>query len=190
MTEQRPLNTAPLPLKLRVEDYLALDEIGAFADYAKTELIEGEIVFVNAQHRPHARLKMKLYDALRDALLQLGPDMVALVEASVAMPDHSVPEPDIVLTREPDGEGLIPLSSVTLIVEVSDTSLRMDLGRKAKLYARKGVPEYWVADVNARVIHQLWSPQGGVYAEGQELTFGQMLPARTIEALRIETDKF
>ena len=43
MTEILPLNTAPLPLKLRVEDYLALDASGAFAAYAKTELLDGEI---------------------------------------------------------------------------------------------------------------------------------------------------
>ena len=65
MTELLPLNTSPLPLKLRVEDYLLLDASGAFESYQKTELIEGEVYFVNAQHRPHALAKAELYDASR-----------------------------------------------------------------------------------------------------------------------------
>ena len=114
MTEHRPLNTAHLPVKLRIEDYLLLDRSGAFDGYAKTELLGGEIYFMNAQHRPHARVKMMLYDAIRDALIASNSPQKAMVEASIAMPDDSVPEPDIVLTSEPDGEGLIPLPSVAL----------------------------------------------------------------------------
>ncbi|MBN8830310.1 MAG: Uma2 family endonuclease [Sphingomonadales bacterium] len=153
MTERLPLNTAPLPLKLKVEDYLALDKAGAFAEYAKTELIEGVLFFMNAQHRPHGYVKMELYDRLRDGLRGLALRARLLVEVSIAIPPHSVPEPDIVLTTKPQGSGLIPLASVLLIVEVADTTLAYDLGAKAQLYARARVPEYWVADVSGRLIH-------------------------------------
>ena len=187
MTEQRPLNTQPIPVKLRIEDYLLLDKAGAFADYAKTELIEGEIFFINAQHRPHALAKMELYDALRDALRALGSGLRPIVEASVAMPDHSAPEPDIVLTSEASGPGLVPLASVALVVEVSDTTLETDLGRKAELYARHGVPEYWVADLEARVIHGMWSPQGDAYSGSSEHPFGERVAVRTIAGLTVET---
>lgn len=187
MTEHLPLNTDPLPLKLRVEDYLALDGIGAFADYAKTELIEGEIVFLNARHRPHARVKSELFILLAHALRSSESDLAALVEASIEAPPHNVPEPDIVVTSEPDGEGLVPIGSVKLIVEVADTTLRNDLERKAGLYARLGVPEYWVADVKGRVIHQLWAPTGEAYAERREVAFGEVVEAVTIEGLRVET---
>ena len=183
MTEHLPFNTAPLPVKLRIEDYLALDGLGAFADYAKTELIDGEILFMNAQHRPHARVKMELYDRLRDALAILGSALRPIVEVSISVPPHSVPEPDIVLTSEPDGDGLVPLASVALIVEVADTTLVSDLGRKAHVYARHGIPEYWVADVNARVIHQMWRPRGEVYDERREVAFGERIEAATIAGL-------
>jgi Uma2 family endonuclease len=186
MTEQLPLNTSPLPLKLRVEDYLALDRIGAFADYAKTELIEGEIVFMNAQHRPHARVKMELGFALRDAVSRVA-GLGVLIEVSIDAPPHNVPEPDIVVTDEPDGEGLVPLRSVALLVEVADTTLRNDMERKAGLYAGLGVAEYWVADVNGRVIHQLWAPAGEAYAERRVVAFGEVVEAVTIEGLRVDT---
>lgn len=186
MTEHRLLNTVPLPVKLRVEDYLLLDDAGAFSDYAKTELLGGEIFCMNAQHRPHARLKMKLYDALRDALRAVGSDLTPLVEASIAMPDYSVPEPDIVLTSEPDGEGLIPLATVALVVEVADTTLSSDLTRKMALYAEAGIAEYWVADVQGRVIHQIWMPKGSAYAKRREIAIGEPITAATVTGLVVE----
>lgn len=188
MTEQMPLNTFPLPLELTVADYLLLDRSGAFDAYAKTELIEGEIFFLNAQHRPHALAKMELYDALRDRLRAIGSTLRPIVEASIAIPERSAPEPDIVLTSKPKGEGLIPLESVALVVEVSDTALGNDLGRKAVLYAHHGIAEYWVADLEARIIHQLWRPDGETYAERREVAFGAAIEAETIEGLRVVTD--
>lgn len=187
MTEQLPLNTSPLPLKLRLDDYLLLDASGAFDQYTKTELIEGEIFFMNAQHRPHALAKMELYDALRDGLRAIGSTLRPIVEASIAIPERSAPEPDIVVTSEPKGEGLIPLASVALVIEVSDTTLGNDLGRKAALYARHGIAEYWVADLEARIIHQLWRPHGEAYAERREGPFGEPVEAATIMGLAVET---
>lgn len=88
MTEFTPLNTAPLPVKLRIEDYLLLDDAGAFDAYRKTELIDGEIYFMNAQHRPHARLKSRLFRLIADALDALDKGLEAIVEGSVTMPPH------------------------------------------------------------------------------------------------------
>lgn len=68
------------------------------------------------------------------------------------MTAHDAPEPDILLTSEPEGEGPVPLPSIALIVEVADTTLRNDLGIKQRVYASHGIPEYWIADVEGRVI--------------------------------------
>lgn len=187
MTELLPLNNSHLPVKLRLEDYLALDESGAFEGYRKTELIEGEIFYMNAQHRPHARIKSRLHVLLAAALGAQGKGWEAIVEGSIAVPPHSSPEPDIVITSDPEGKGLIPLESVQLIVEVSDATLSFDMSRKAKLYAANGVPEYWVVDVENDRVHQMWSPEGGVYTQGRKAAFGQALTAATITSFRVET---
>ncbi len=183
MTETLPLNTSPLPVKLRVEDYLLLDRSGALQRYAKTELIDGEIVFMNAQHRPHARIKTRLYDALRDALQSTMPGLTALVEASIEAQPGNVPEPDILVTSEPDGDGLVPIGTVHLVIEVADTTLANDLGRKARLYSGLGVPEYWVADVNGRVLHQMWAPSSEAYRQSRQVAFGEEIAAETIAGL-------
>ncbi|MBX9859735.1 MAG: Uma2 family endonuclease [Sphingomonas sp.] len=186
MTEVLPLNTTPLPVKLRIEDYLLLDRSGAFDAYAKTELIDGEIFYMNAQHRPHARIKSQLFLAISAALRASQSPFEALVEASIAIPDRGVPEPDIVLTSEPEGEGLIPLGTVALVIEVADTTLTNDLGVKARLYARAGIPECWVADVEGQIIHQLWAPEGGTYAQRRDVAFGERIAAVTVAGLVVE----
>ncbi|MEO6214850.1 MAG: Uma2 family endonuclease [Sphingomonas sp.] len=110
-----------------------------------------------------------------------------LTEASIALSDHDAPAPDIVLTSEPRGEGLIPLHSVALVVEIADTTLGSDMKRKATIYARAGVPEYWVADVTAKVIHQMWAPEGEAYTERREVEFGDRVEAATVAGLAVET---
>nr|WP_231708156.1 Uma2 family endonuclease [Sphingomonas populi] len=181
-----PLTIEPLPVKLRVADYLTLDELGAFDAYGKTELIEGEIVYRNAQHRPHARIKSRLYRLIADTLDYIGSDLEALIEGSIAMPPHNVPEPDISLTAEPEGKGLIPLTSLALVIEVADATVKNDLGRKRRIYAREGVPEYWVVDVNRAVIHQMWRHDGDSYTEQREIAFGARIAAATIAGLAVE----
>lgn len=74
-----------------------------------------------------------------------------------------------------------------MLVEVVHTSLDHDLLRKAPLYASQGVAEYWVVDVNAGLIHQLWSPQGETYVTGLEVKLGERIEAATIEGLAVET---
>ncbi len=187
MTEIVPLTIEPLRVKLRVEDYLTLDELGAFDAYGKTELIDGEVVYMNAQHRPHARIKSRLFRLIADELDRLGSNLEALVEGSIAMPPHNVPEPDIALTAEPEGKGLIPLASLALVIEVADATVKNDLGRKQRIYASARVPEYWVVDVNLSVIHQMWAPAGESYAERREIAFGASIAAATIDGLTIDT---
>jgi Uma2 family endonuclease len=48
-------------------------------------------------------------------------------------------------------------------VEASDTTLRFDLTIKANLYATEQIPEYWVIDIESRIIHVHRDPQDGVY---------------------------
>ena len=187
MTKQIPLNVTPLPVRLRVGDYLLLDGAGAFEAYAKTELIEGEILFMNAQHRPHARIKTELGFLLRTTLTGQGSHLAVLLESTVAMPPFSMPEPDIILTSEPRGEGPVPGASVALVVEVADATLDNDLRRKSVLYARHGVPECWVVDINGRTIHQLWRPGPDGYQETRNTLFGEVLEAATLPGLTVDT---
>jgi Uma2 family endonuclease len=187
MTELVPIDTKRHRAKLTADDFELLDQHGAFRDYRKTELIDGDIYVVNAQHRPHGMVKMRLYDAFRDALSREASAYTPVCEITLALSPTDRPEPDVMLTSEPDGDGFVPVASVPLVIEVSDTTLADDLDHKLRRYAAGGIPEYWVADVNGRVIRQMWAPTGDTYAEHREFGFGSPVPAATLPALVIET---
>jgi len=146
-----PDRILPVPERLPVsfENFLLLNDSGAFADYAKTELIDGDIYVMTAQHHPHARAKSRLTMAMTLRLQAIGSDLEAVSEVAIRLNDDSMPEPDIVLSRW-SGAGAVPVAEVALVVEVSDSTLNRDLGRKSDLYAAAGVPEYWVLDLNER----------------------------------------
>lgn len=180
--------TASAPFRFTVDQFLALCDQGMFDEFAKVELIEGEIVVMYAQHSRHARVKSRLARRIGNALEKLDLPLEPQVEASVRMSDGSLPEPDIVLTSY-RGAGVVPLETVALLIEVSDTTLDTDLGRKADLYARAGVPEYWVVDLNEdRVLcHANPRPGDGGYDGQLDALFGTVLYAATIEGLTVET---
>ncbi len=187
MNARAPPLDMPRPLRLRVDDFLVLNKAGAFDDCAKTELIDGEIMSMNAQFLQHSYAKSQLYLKLMSALQQIGSPLIGLVEVSVALGEHNMPEPDIVLLRGPMRDGPVPLSSVALLIEVADTTLPIDLGRKALLYAAHGVPEYWVVDLQDRQIVQHWHPQADGYAQRTKVSFGVPIMAATVTGLGVDT---
>ncbi|GAA0663521.1 Uma2 family endonuclease [Sphingomonas insulae] len=122
-------------------------------------------------------------------MTDINSPLEALVEGSVSMPPHTVTEPDIAVTAEPEGDGLIPLASLAMVVEVADSTLDNDLGRKQAIYAGASVPEYWVVDVQGEIIHQMWKPEGEVYAQRRQIAFGQTIGAVTIAGLSVATNR-
>lgn len=130
------------------------------------ELVDGELINKLPKYLRHVRSVQRAFRALVEIF---GWDFV-LTEPSVdvAAEDHrtSEPEPDVVVLNRSASE--IPGNEpeppdIALVVEVSDTTLHHDLTTKAALYARAGIPDYWVLDLNARrlVVHR--EPAKGVY---------------------------
>jgi Uma2 family endonuclease len=186
MTEQVPLTTSPMAYRLTVEDFFRLDDAGAFEGYGKTELIRGEVFYMNAQHRPHARMKGLLYQALLRSLANLDTGLDVLIEATVSMPPHSAPEPDLILTSEPDGEGPVPIGSVRLLVEISDTTQKNDLRVKSGLYAENGVAEYWVVDLKKKQVHRMFAPTSAGYGSHNQTALGERIESATVAGLVVD----
>lgn len=182
-----PMSTMPQPALLTVRDFMLLDQSGAFDRYHKTELINGTIVFVNAQYSRHMVVKVELLFRLRDACNLAGGDLSAWSEGAVDMSPDGLPEPDLFITNQRPTTGPVRLETVMLIAEVADTTLAFDLGEKAMLYARHGVPEYWVVDVEARRLHQMWAPGAEGYGERREVALGERVEAVTIGELQVDT---
>ena len=188
--ETRPDDAAPRPARLTAKDFWLLAESGAFANHARTELIDGEIWVVTSVHRWHARalgiLNLELTRAIEAAGLQLE----VLIAGSVSMSDDSVPEPDLSVIAPLHSEAeTIELEELKIAIEISDSSAAFDLDRKAKLYARHAVPEYWVVHRERRAVIQMWSASESGYAERREARLGEPLQSDTIDGLTVETTR-
>jgi Uma2 family endonuclease len=178
--------TTPEKVRLRVEDFLLLNDNGAFAEYSKTELLDGEIYFRNTQHRLNARNKTEMAFELGLALREMSTDLRPIVEASTRVSEHSLPEPDIVVT-DCKGPHVVPLESVALLVEVSDTTLKIDLGRKLRTYVAAGIAEYRVIDAEGKALHQMWSLCGKSYRQKRSVALGERVESVTVAGLAAET---
>jgi len=186
--ETRPDDAAPRPAKLTAKDFWLLADSGAFDHHARTELIEGEIWVVNSVHRWHARVMARLSHDLSRAIEFAGLDLEVLAAGSVSMSDDSVPEPDLsVIAAIDDQADTIARDELRIAVEISDSTADFDLGRKARLYSRHGVPEYWVVHREGRAVIQMWSPTQDGYAERREVPLGETVESATVPRLAVKT---
>jgi Uma2 family endonuclease len=172
------------PFKLRIEDYELLDGSGAFA-MQRVELIEGVIVAVNSERMPHGRLKSELMFRLRLALRETALPYDAYADVTLALPPHSMPEPDVLIAQADAAGDYWTASDVAIVLEVSASSVRADLGFKRQLYAEHGIPEYWVADVARREVHHFWAPGDGDYRESHIVPLDGDLSSITLPNLTI-----
>ena len=174
-------------VKLRVEDFDLLAQNGGLEGLERTELLDGDIYQMSPQYLPHGTAKALFYEALLDWKREHRPELAVLSEVSVAMPPNDEPMPDVILCNRPSGDKGIPVATVHLLVEIADDSRDRDLGFKKDLYARQGVPEYWVVDLAERKVHRFSSPGAEGYGEELEVPFGQRLSAAMVEGLSVET---
>jgi Uma2 family endonuclease len=135
--------------RITVHDYHRLAEIGVLPPDARVELIEGEIIDMAPIGNDHQSIVDRL---TRELVTVVGERAIVRVQGSIRLSQWSEPGPDLVLlTPRPDfyrGEFALGTDTM-LVIEVSDSTLRYDRDRKVPLYARHGVPEVWVVDVNA-----------------------------------------
>ncbi len=158
--------TYPDRYRWTVTDCRQMAELGILK--GKYEVIDGEVVIKMGQ-KPGHFFSMSLIAHWLNTIF--GVTHVRIQgPIAVAEPDgaNSEPEPDIVVTRTPATAFMRSHpgpADILFVAEVSDTTLRMDLLVKSRLYARAGIPEYWVLDVSARRLHVHSSPVDGQYAE-------------------------
>ena len=151
-----------------------LEDMGLLA--GRYELIDGEILSLMGQNPPH-RIVVIL---LSGWLASLFGFTTVQTQGPIAIPgedgETNEPEPDIAVTRESTTAYLSrhpEPPELLLAVEVSDTTLGFDLNTKARLYARHGVQEYWVMDINGRCLHRHRAPSPEGYREVVVLTAEQ-----------------
>jgi Uma2 family endonuclease len=98
------------------------------------------------------------------------------VQLPLVAGEYSEPEPDIAVVPADEPRDRHPERAL-LVIEVADSTLRLDLIRKARIYAQTGVPVYWVIDVNRHVVHVHTDPTEEGYSSVVEHAGGDTLDA-------------
>jgi Uma2 family endonuclease len=144
---------------LTYEDYLAMPDDGR-----RYEILDGEVAVSASLATLHQRIVGNFYWLLRRHVEPRGLGEVFIAPLTVILANTTVVEPDLVYVDTAHA-GLVTDRGIrgapTLAIEVlSPSTATNDRGPKFQLYARYGVPYYWIADTDARVL------------EGYELTTG------------------
>ena len=171
---------------ISAEEYLRMGEAGVFAPEARLELIEGEILEMAPIGSPHAgyvrRLERLFFKSAADRASVSGQSPVVISQRSVPQPDLALLKP-----RPDDYIGSHPASSdVFLVAEVADTTLNFDLRVKVPLYARCGIVEAWVIDVNDRVVHVFREPGERGYRASFVANAGQAIECVALPGVVID----
>ena len=117
-------------------------EGGAFEPEAKLELIDGDLHAMTPEGSRHAAVMDIVAHHLQRVF---GSEFYVRIQHPLAVDDYSEPEPDVAIVRGAAHDYLDahPTAAV-LIVEISNESLPYDRTVKQRLYARCGIPEYWI----------------------------------------------
>jgi Uma2 family endonuclease len=173
------------PYRLSFEQWLAMGEAGILPEGRYVELLEGILYPVTPDgpaHRVlHGRMIMGLAPALAAEGYTVSPSSVPLSSLG------SEPYPDLTVLA-PDYDPRDPLPSALLVVEVSDSSRRKDLTVKRSLYARAGIPEYWIVLVRDREVVRLTEPQPDGEWGREERLSGGVLRAVSVPEAAVDLD--
>ena len=151
------LTAVPTPHRFTRAEYYRMGEAGLFAD-ERVELLDGKIITMPPQNPPPASTTSDLTSIL---LLLLGTTVSLRVQMPIVLHDWSEPEPDIAICRRsPDrySRAHPKASDVLLVIEVAETSLPYDRGRKVAGYAGSGIPEYWIVNLVDRRVEAFSDP--------------------------------
>jgi Uma2 family endonuclease len=143
--------------RLRVEDYEKMIEFGIFNDDHKIELWDGKLVTMSPKGTKHRNATTNLTDYLYEYLRKKA---LIQVQDPIRLNDYSEPEPDVALISPPLTKYISnhpTPADVFLVIEVADTTVLRDRG-KAKGYARNGIRQYLILNLNTNEIEDYREP--------------------------------
>lgn len=175
---------------ITVDEFYRMADVGIFHEDDRVELIEGELIEMSPIGSDHSGT----VNALNHLLVQaIGDRAVVSVQNPVRLSHVTEPMPDFVVLKPRDDfyrERTAQPEDVLLIVEVAKSSVRYDKRVKIPLYARHGVPEYWLVRLDKRIVEVHRRPAGERYGSMTEVKAGatlgiELLPGVAIPAARV-----
>jgi Uma2 family endonuclease len=157
----------PRPFRWTCAEFHRAGEAGVF-EGRRPVLIDGVILEQGPMNHPHA-IAVELTMIALQAVFAIGWRVRVQLPLVIDLFTDLFPDFAVVAGSPRDLPG--HPATAALVVEVSDTTLHFDTNEKLALYARAGVPEYWVLDLNSRRLLVFRDPHGTAYRFQQ--TYGE-----------------
>lgn len=171
----------PRPLRWTCAEFHRFGDMGVF-EGRRAMLIHGVILEQGPMTPPHAITLGLVEEALRTAF---GAGWRIRGQSPLVLGQDLDPEPDFaVMAGTPRGNSGHP-TTAELVVEVADSSLDFDTNEKRLLYARAGIREYWVVDVNGRRLLVYRDPRSGDYTNQQALGSADAVSPLVVPAVAV-----
>jgi Uma2 family endonuclease len=160
--------------KWSVEDYHQMIAAGILED-RRVELLDGDIVEMSPESPLHKGSGEELTSYLRRVLEGLA----WVREAGPITLENSEPEPDIAIVKLPRSlyrEKHPHRQDIYWLIEISGATLSKDLNEKRFIYARAGIPEYWVIAIHLQEVTIFRHPLNGDYQYRETCKTGEINP--------------
>ena len=165
LPSSRPAAVGPRPLRWTCAEFHRLGDMGVF-EGRRAMLIDGVILEQGPINPPHAITLGLVEEAIRTAF---GVGWWLRNQSPLILGLDIDPEPDLAVVPGRPRDYTGHPTTADLVVEVADTSLDFDTNDKKLLYARAGIRDYWVVDINGRRLLVYRDAQAGDYATQQIL---------------------
>lgn len=145
--------------RFTVDEYFQMAKAGILTEDDRVELIDGQIIQMSPIGDPHVEAVNRCLLAFV-GLMAAGRVMTSM-QNPVRVDRYNDPQPDIVLVP-PGLRGAPRVADVLLVIEVADSSLGYDRRTKLPLYARAGIGEAWLLDLQGEAleVHREPGPEG------------------------------
>jgi Uma2 family endonuclease len=172
-----------------VKEYHSMVRVGILGEDDSVELIEGEIAEMTPIGSRHAAIVNRLTRLFSD---NLGRRAIISVQNPIRLGEHSEPQPDLALLR-PRPDFYSPAhpgpEDILLVIEVAEASADYDREIKVPLYARWGILEVWVINLEGEAIEVYQRPSSEGYHEMKTLRRGDHLSPGSFAELKLPFDE-
>ena len=150
----------PRPMRWTCAEFHRFGDLGLF-EGRRAMLIDGALLEEGPMNPPHAITLGLVEAAVRPAF---GAGWWLRHQSPLILGQDTDPQPDLAVVSGGPRQYTGHPTTAGLVVEVADSSLDFDTNDKRLIYARAGIPEYWVVDINGRRLLVYRDPQAGDYA--------------------------
>ncbi len=171
--------------RFRVEEFHKMTELGILPEESGWEIVDGYLIDKMSIGSKHASTVKRLNRILTKLVKD---NAIVSVQDPIRLDDYNEPEPDIALLkpREDFYSKNHPLpQEILLLIEVSDSTIEYDRKIKKTLYAKAGITEFWIINLQDDTLEFYSQPKNGNYRLARILESGETLKLNSIENLTL-----